>query len=194
MIKIATISNKLFPAMGKWNVFYIDTIESLLQYISDVKSVSVMESYHKAKFIDSGLKFEHHTAESFALRFTILNNRKEKGSIRNDIDIINDTFINPIIDNFFKYGILLFNKVGGYQMLTDNIRIHKIKNVDTFDSSQLLIGIPTMDDVNIEKWPLGKHFYIKINNQTIEIDGKVKWNTFESAHDAAVNYINNLEN
>lgn len=48
---------------------------------------------------------------------------------------------------------------------------------------------PTYKDVRYLQWPGGKHWYAKIGNNDVYVDGKMKWDTHYEAEKAAMKYI-----
>lgn len=51
---------------------------------------------------------------------------------------------------------------------------------------------PTENDINIISWPGGKHYYAKVGNYDVVINGVQKWNTKYEAREAAKTFINSL--
>lgn len=51
---------------------------------------------------------------------------------------------------------------------------------------------PTENDINIISWPEGKHYYAKVGNYDVVINGVQKWNTKYEAREAAKTFINSL--
>jgi len=45
------------------------------------------------------------------------------------------------------------------------------------------------NDVTIDRWAGGPHFYIQVNGKNVEIDGEVKYNTIERAEEVRKNFI-----
>jgi len=51
---------------------------------------------------------------------------------------------------------------------------------------------PDVDErhIEIQRWPMGRHYYLLENKEMISVDGLDKWNTYEAAEKAKNKYIN----
>jgi hypothetical protein len=48
--------------------------------------------------------------------------------------------------------------------------------------------LPT-EEIRIIKWPDGKHFYAKVGNADVVVDGKQKWDSKYAAQKAAERFL-----
>lgn len=66
---------------------------------------------------------------------------------------------------------------------------HKLYTILETRKSERFVFPYNKDDVKIEKWPGGVHWYVKVGNISLEIDGKSKWNTYDAAKRASVKFL-----
>lgn len=68
-----------------------------------------------------------------------------------------------------------------------------IEIVDTVETD--ILEFPkdgyNLDDAKFLQWPGGHHWYVKINNEDVVVNGVQKWNSKEEAKEATIQYINN---
>lgn len=74
-------------------------------------------------------------------------------------------------------GRVFIGSNGGYFGMMSELEILDTHMVDKF-------VLPT-EKVRIIQWPGGEHFYAKIGNQDVVVNGKQKWDTREEAEEAA---------
>lgn len=79
---------------------------------------------------------------------------------------------------------LVINKNGGY---------FPIKKDQKFEITKTLKNKYTVDDIKINKWYGGNHYYVKIDTiDVIDDNGDVKWNTIKRAKEIALKYLDKL--
>lgn len=78
-------------------------------------------------------------------------------------------------------GRIFIGASGGYFTISDQLEITNTIEIEQF-------FLPS-EDVRIIQWPNGEHFYAKIGNQDVVVDGKQKWNTRKQAELAAQRFL-----
>lgn len=90
----------------------------------------------------------------------------------------------------------MFNK--GYKIMIPSNGIVTVifspdgEIIEEFESDKIefpIIKKPSYKDVRIMQWPGGKHWYAKIGNIDVVVDGEQKWNSHREAELAAQKYI-----
>jgi hypothetical protein len=76
---------------------------------------------------------------------------------------------------------LFVNSVGGYFGYSDILDISETREIDVW-------ALPGVEPRFLQ-WPGGKHWYAKIGDEDIVIDGKQKWDTRVQAEAAAKTYM-----
>jgi hypothetical protein len=76
---------------------------------------------------------------------------------------------------------LFINSVGGYFGYSKNLIISDTRDIDMW-------ALPT-ETVRIIQWPDGSHFYAKIGNTDVVVDGKQKWDSRAEAEAAGQKFL-----
>jgi len=105
------------------------------------------------------------------------------------IDKLKEKMYKTQVKALNEYKELYINPAGGYQYETNS---HKIQCLDEICKNILEFPI-TKDNIRIIKWPGGKHYYIKINNEDVIIENRQKWNTRKEAEEALNLYVHKLK-
>jgi len=80
-------------------------------------------------------------------------------------------------------GRLFINSVGGYFGFSDMLLITDTKEIGVW-------ALPE-EKLRIISWPNGEHFYAKVGNMDVVIDGKQKWDTKAEAQAAGERFLAN---
>ena len=73
------------------------------------------------------------------------------------------------------------NELGGYFGFHPSLIISETRDVDVW-------ALPE-EKVRIIQWPDGTHFYAKVGNEDVEVDGVQKWDTRQAAEAAGEFYL-----
>ena len=81
-------------------------------------------------------------------------------------------------------GRLFINNKGGYFGYHEGLKILETRDIDVF-------ALPGKSDkpFRIIKWDGGKHFYAKVGDEDVVVNGHQKWNTKKAAEEAATIYL-----
>jgi len=81
-----------------------------------------------------------------------------------------------------KHGAIYIQQSRGYFCHSEDIKI-------TAEIKTNEIIYPQGKGVRYIKWPEGKHWYAKIGNLDVKVDGKMKWDTKEEAEKAVKKFV-----
>lgn len=88
-------------------------------------------------------------------------------------------WIGPRLKYIEKYGAIYVNKLGGWMTLIDDMyTVVAQTESETWPEY-------VKSDIHVSRWPGGTHFYAKVGDQDVVVDGKEKWNTWDEAQTAA---------
>lgn len=77
---------------------------------------------------------------------------------------------------------LYFNRRGGWHSEKSNYS-------QWYDSDKLVFPDFRKNQIKIEKFPMGQHFYAYINDMQVRDGDTLKWNTYEEAYNKALEYV-----
>lgn len=93
------------------------------------------------------------------------------------------------LEFLLSYGALYFNENGGYHFDTN-----KKKNYSQFvKTDKLKFPLYKKEDIRIERFPGGNHFYAYVGDVQIRDGDTLKWNTYEEAYKRAMEIVENEE-
>ena len=118
-------------------------------------------------------------------------NKDNKSWIELANDMVVQVYYNRV-NSFSKGNILMYKRDG----LVSTPLVEKIHNIfETKYVSKIEFPILerlTENDINIISWPGGKHYYAKVGNYDVVVNGVKKWNTKYEAREAAKTFINSI--
>ena len=160
----------------------IRTFEELLQYhkITDKKYEKVLHNYLVAKEAGNGMV--HMDYLTYAVCLSAKDERKN--IIKTINDFANDVFKNQL-ESLREYGTIYINEKGGYCFSFNE----DLEEVQFLKRKELEFPNYKKEDIHITRFPLGKHFYIRIDDLEVIENGRCKWNTYEKAYEVAMKYI-----
>lgn len=173
-------------SLGWW--LCITSENELLEYHSNHSDMygKALENIVKGKeFMSDSVEHGPHLKEmplSQSIWFTSMNNGKSV--IKSIIDISSSVF-NEQVKAIEKYGKVYINRVGGWCWeLLGEVKQFMDKRDLTF---------PDFDknDIRVERFPNGKHYYAYIGGMQVRDGDVLKWNTYQEAYDTAYKVVNN---
>lgn len=167
------VKNKRFDHLECWWVLVINNPEVLVEYIG-LKSEDIVLDYFKAK---EKLSKNYHLDWQQACLLQVLSNKENRKTIIDDVKILSDEMLAPLIRYYLEGKILIVNKLGGYCFLDDEIKI-----LEKLEKDEMIWPDDNRYGIRILKWPQGKHYYAKVGNRDVEDNkGNCKWNTAKQA-------------
>lgn len=86
-------------------------------------------------------------------------------------------------NEIIKGNDVYFNRNGGYHSGKDKID-------QWYDSDKLVFPDFCVNQIKIEKFPMGKHYYAFIDSMQVRDGDILKWDTYEEAYNQALKIIN----
>jgi len=108
-----------------------------------------------------------------------LERRNQPMSMVEAIGFLSDKITSTIEYFYIKDGGFYINSKGGVHPL----KLSKHETITETKTRENFI-FPSEEEIKIMKWPGGKHWYAKIGEQDVVVNGKQKWNTKKGAQDA----------
>ena len=161
----------------------ISTIEELLDYHNNVESSRMAKGFenylHAKEFFETGDKHANSLGYLIGLR-------RENDPSKSPIEITCNL-------QYEKYETQLEYLSKGYNIYINNCGgWHFGKNDFTqwVDRDKLVFPTFTKNQIKIEKFIGGEHFYAYIDGMQVRDNDTLKWNTYEEAYNHALAYIN----
>ena len=157
--------------------------ETLIQKSRIIKAITeTLDSreFQYAACIASG-PLKNHTINR--LTYPILFRAENKGLnvINATVDLFDEIFRDKL-KALNKYDCLYIQPCGSYFFPSDTHVILKTKELDK-------CIFPDENEIQYIKWPNGKHWYAKVGNKDVKVDGIMKWNTKEAAEEAVKTFM-----
>lgn len=179
----------------------IKTLPELLDYYEKIYTNKIGKTalnYINSREVTGNISSDHLTTEGWAMKlFTENSFNSGKVKISEIVQNYNSKILNSMIDTLEKAKALYFNENGGYWPL------YKDENLE---DTRYILDIRILDDIvfplkdskellnyRLIRWPLGKHWYVKIGDLDVEVNGFRKWNTKEEAEKAGKYYLRILK-
>lgn len=166
----------------------VSTVEELKQYLLEAESnwEGILDNLLNSKeFIRYGNEHDGEIATSIGF-FGL-----------NGIDatiLFRERIISDQLNEIKNGNTIVINSVGGYFILND-----KGLNGDTKKYSQWCkrkeLKFPdfSKENLKIERFPLGNHWYIYLDGVQLRDKDKIKWNSYEEAYNYASKFIDNSD-
>lgn len=184
--KFYKVKNKRFDNIESWWVLAINNPEVLVEY-TGFKSKELVQSYFKAK---EKLVKKYHLGWEESCMLQVLSNRKKRKTVVDDVNILSDEMLSPLVRYYLNGRIPIVNKNGGYCFLDDEIEV-----LEKLEKSEMIWPDDNRYGIRILKWPEGKHYYAKVGNKDVfDDDGNMKWNTKKQAEKWAKKFLKELMN
>lgn len=79
-----------------------------------------------------------------------------------------------------NHGVIYINRNGGFFPGGNGV----IEYSDIMESDKLYFPTSKERDIRFLQWPGGKHWYVKVDDLDVVVDGEQKWNTKKKAEEA----------
>lgn len=169
-----TISKVRWPSMGQdygW-LFDIQNYDDLEAYWGNVRKTKNQNLFHEA------LKYAQGKAHANVLATLA----EMKGiSLYDALSKLNLDIATGMSSALDEFGRIFINDRGGYFAFVTGIVIDETKEIN-------LWALPGKEPRFIQ-WDGGSHWYAKIGDEDIVVDGKQKWDTKAEAQAAAKKYL-----
>lgn len=94
---------------------------------------------------------------------------------------LNTRLIDGMNRALHQAGRLFINANGGFFCWNAQLEVTETQTIATYK-------LPSQD-IRIIQWPAGKHFYAKVGDQDVVVEGVQKWNTAAAARRAAEKFL-----
>jgi hypothetical protein len=184
-VKVASVSD-LFDWFEGWK-----GLERVGRSVLDFLNSKELE-YLKAKKDDDQISFKNHARSPYTSMFIMeCYKSAEKGtlvSISSLSQFLSEKIFMEKLKKVFEGHTLYINKVGGYMpFLGEDFEIRSEATLEVFKFPEY-----TKQDINITRWPNGKHYYAKVGHMDVTVNGESKWNDAETAHKKAEEFLSEL--
>lgn len=157
----------------------VSDIATLLDYEEKIMGSNIRKAFREEiKFLEGKI---HQPYECFAATIS----QKEGKSFVESLARFFDKAAQGRFTLMKKYGTLYIQKTCGYFFHDDYIKITAEKKVND-------IVWPEGGEVRYMKWPNGKHWYAKIGDLDVKVDGQMKWDTKQEAEEAVKKFVRSL--
>jgi len=89
------------------------------------------------------------------------------------------------IDHIETYGHIFINELGGYHSGSTYTQWERRK--------ELVFPSYTKDNIKVEKYLYGSHWYAYLGDMQLHDGDKTKWNSYDAAYEFALKYVNRAE-
>ncbi len=178
------------PSVVQWGWLVSNSVH-LCEYLEQ-KSKYHANAYMNAK---KAIADKRHFIKDEYIYPRLLNKYDKDGlgpkrkTIADDLRIIDDAFLKVPVEIFEQYGSFLawqnmctLCTTNGYKYLRE-IK----KDILSFPEENY-----TENDIKITQWTGGSHYYAKLGNKDVVVNGDVKWNTHRQAKSAAMKYLKKI--
>lgn len=170
----------------------IDSYEQLLEYEELIGGPRIVKAFsdtvnsrefQEAANIPGELK--NHSCNSLTYPFILRAMNKNVGIVEAIADFADEVFTNKVkmLNNF---GCIYIQSCGSYMGRSET---HKI--VETKELEELVY--PDNKKIRYLQWPNGRHWYAKIGDTDIRVDGVMKWDSRSEAEAAVKKYLSTLD-
>lgn len=187
-IKVKYISN--YNHQEYWleykDHYLIENIEQYKEYLlilNNKFNVSESEIRNNKTFIGHG----HSNLTGISGMFCgMIDNINDRTPMLAHLKTLHGNVLSNQLKNILNEEKLVINKNGGYFLIKKN---QEYKTYNTSNNRY------TEENIKINKWYGGSHFYAKIDDlDVVDDDGNVKWNTEKRAREVALKFIQTLNN
>ena len=104
--------------------------------------------------------------------------------VEQSLTLENDVF-NGKLRVLTEYGVIYLRSNGSYMTSNDNTVV-----LESLHRENMVYPEYDSKDIRVIQWPNGTHHYAKLGNMdVVDPDGNQKWDTYDEAYEAALNYL-----
>ena len=177
--------------MGKFTFVYKDgvwwliirTIDELVDYNEKTSTSTSNQIINglKSLIVKGFDKVDHYNAAEYLIRLHVKSNNTGICQATEDL-LCKKT--NAQIKCLLKENNVYINRLGGWNYGKNDFS-------QWFDSDKMIFTDFTKNDIKIEQFYNGEHYYAYINSMQVRDGDTLKWNTYEEAYNKALEYVNN---
>ena len=187
MFKFIYAKHKIHPKVDEYYegwYLLIDNSDSFMSFIN-IRSKGLVEKYWKLKNMNK--KYTGHLSDWDMITMELMAEcRPNRKNVVDDIFMVSD-MLKGYSNLYFREGKFVVNCNNGCRHIDDTFEILR-----TVERKNLIFPITSEKDIRIIKWDNGTHYYTKIGNQDVVIDGKQKWDSHKEAYRAGVKFLNRI--
>jgi len=194
--KFVKINYKGFGDWGWW--LKIESIFQLYDWYFDTKAMriggDVLDFLSSKEFhylVSNEPPCKNHFRTEYGQMLLYEAMKEEKVNLSSLIDFLSHKIMDGKIESLAKGYILYVNKVGGYSPVKKG-EINKFEEIDFVEKDECIFPEYIDKDIKIYQWFGAKHWYAKIGDVDVVIDGEQKWNTYDQAKISATKFLKGL--
>lgn len=175
------------PKVKSW-MLMVETTKELYEFL-EVRRQQFTRSYFNAK-TNTSKGIHHKTSEEILIEFYFQNaidNGFKGKNLLDDLELLGK---HPYIESYISIfresdrGILVNPSYGFFGHNKKDVKIYKIVKNEEFE-----FPFDGEGNIRVMQWPGGNHWYAKIGNQDVVIDGEQKWYSRNKAIKMAKEFI-----
>jgi hypothetical protein len=184
-VKVATVAD-IFDWVEGWK-----GLERVGRSVLDFLNSKELQ-YLKVKKDDEPTLMKDHARSPYTMMMIMeCYKAAEKGtlvSISSLSQYLSEKIFMRKLQMIFEGHTLYINKVGGFMpFLGEDYEVRSEVTSEVFKFPEY-----TKQDINVTRWPNGKHYYAKVGHMDVVIDGMDKWCDVDTAHKMAEEFLSKL--
>lgn len=179
MPRISRVSWPEFQVDYGW-MFDIQTDDELLDWTDRVRRSAIQKEFHDAvNSHEAGGPGGHARDGSYLVAMAGIKGISIVDAL-SKLAMDHEIGMNMVLHTA---GRIFINSRGGYFAYSNSLSIEDTRTIDVY-------AFP-VDIVRVISWPGGKHFYAKVGNDDVVVNGNQKWDTYKLAESAGREYLKN---
>jgi hypothetical protein len=183
-------------------------LEKYLQKYGEHIGMEYLELREDREYMDKrGRDGHYRNTEQLVMHHTIINEKEKMkngereefanfvmGTFVSDIILVEEKFITPKVKTFLECGSIMVNQKNGWHPGTNYAKnifydgpMYEI--IDIIEKDEYVFPDEKVQNIKISQWVEGKHWYAQAYGCTVEIEGRIKWDTKNEAMEAVNKYI-----
>jgi hypothetical protein len=189
----------------------IDTayrLEKYLEVYGEHIGMEYLDLRKNREYMDKkGIDGHYRNREQLVMHHTIADEKEKMkngereylprhimGTFVSDIVLIEEKFISPKVKCFIEDGSIMVNHNNGWHPGKNYIKNRFYEGpmyeiVDIIEKDEYIYPDEKIQNIKISQWVEGKHWYAQAYGCTVEVNGRIKWDTQKEAMEAVTKYI-----